>query len=236
VLFFIGGVPAILTVFVRFGVKESAVWEKTREVHWTGLWRAIGRNWKIFLLMTLLMTMMNLSSHGTQDNYRTFLASDWNFTPQRISNFIAISMVGAILGGVAFGLFSDRFGRRRSMCLAFAGALLCIPLWAYAPTAVGLVTGAFLLQFMVQGAWGVIPAHISELAPDAVRGLLPGFAYQCGNLLASPINPLQTKLAEHLHTSYANVMAASAVIIFGAALIVIATGREKRGWTFGEDG
>src|SRR5678816_3436276 len=90
--------------------------------------------------------------------------------------------------------------------------VLVIPLWAYAPTALGLVTGAFLLQFMVQGAWGVIPAHITELSPDSVRGFLPGFAYQCGVLLAGSVAYVEAVFAQR--TTYANAMALTAVTVF----------------------
>src|SRR5919199_1198331 len=193
-LFFIGGLPALLALYVRMGVKESEVWERTRHATWGDLGRGIARHWKTFLYLTLLMTMMNFASHGTQDMYPTFLQRDWGFSPQARSAITAFSMVGAIIGGVLFGLYSDRRGRRRAMILAFVLAILIIPLWAFAPSLALLVAGAFLLQFMVQGAWGVIPAHITELSPDSVRGFLPGFAYQCGVLLASSIVYLEALL------------------------------------------
>jgi MFS transporter, SHS family, lactate transporter len=151
--------------------------------------------------------------------------------PTQRSAITAISMVGAILGGVLFGLFSDRFGRRKSMIIAFILAIACVPLWAYAPTVTLLVVGAFLIQFMVQGAWGIIPAHLSELSPDSVRGFLPGFAYQCGVLLAGSVAYIEATLAEH--TSYANAMALTALTVFTLAAIVVALGREKKGIQFG---
>ena len=114
---------------------------------------------------------------------------------------------------------------------AFLLAICVIPLWAYAPNLPMLILGAFLLQFMVQGAWGVIPAHITELSPDSVRGFLPGFAYQCGVLLAGSIGWIQSLLKGH--TTYANAMALTGVIVFSAAIIVIGFGRERRGVTFG---
>jgi SHS family lactate transporter-like MFS transporter len=141
-------------------------------------------------------------------------------------------MVGAIIGGVIFGRLSDRIGRRNAIMLAFVGALLAIPLWALPSGVARLAAGAFVLQFMVQGAWGVIPAHISELSPDSIRGSMPGFAYQCGNLMASYIVQLETALAQHWN--YAAVMAMSAGTIFILAIVVTAAGREKRAIVFGE--
>jgi MFS transporter, SHS family, lactate transporter len=230
-MFFIGGLPALLGLFVRFKVKESEVWKKTRQSSWGNLGREIVSHWKLFLYLTLLMMMMNFCSHGTQDMFPTFLQRQFGMGPTQRATITAISMVGAILGGVLFGLFSDRFGRRRAMITSLVCAILVVPLWAYAPSVALLVLGAFLLQFMVQGAWGVIPAHLSELSPDSVRGFLPGFAYQCGVLLAGSVAYIEAVLAEH--TSYANAMALTAVTVFTLAVVVVALGREKKGIEFG---
>jgi SHS family lactate transporter-like MFS transporter len=232
-LFFIGGLPALLTLYVRFGVKESEVWERTRHATWGELGRSIVSHWRTFLYLTLLMAMMNFASHGTQDMYPTFLQRDWGFSPQARSAITAVSMVGAITGGILFGLLSDRWGRRRAMILAFALAVVAIPLWAFAPTLALLVLGAFLMQFMVQGAWGVIPAHITELSPDSVRGFLPGFAYQCGVLIAGSVAYIEAVFAER--TTYARAMALVAFVVFTVAAVVAGLGRERRGITFGSD-
>src|SRR5438309_2177733 len=168
-MFFIGGLPALLALFVRFRVEESEVWQRTRHKDWSSLGRTIFSHWKLFIGLTLLMTAMNFVSHGTQDMYPTFLQRDWGFTPQKRAALTAFSMIGAILGGLAFGALSDRIGRRPAIMLALVGCLLVTPLWAFAPTLALLATGAFLMQVMVQGAWGVIPAHLNELAPSAVR-------------------------------------------------------------------
>jgi SHS family lactate transporter-like MFS transporter len=230
-LFFIGGLPALLAIFVRLRVKESAVWENTRNHDWRQLGRAIAGQWKLFLYLTLLMMGMNFASHGTQDLYPTFLQRAWHLQPAPRALLAAISMIGAIVGGVVFGLVSDRYGRRRSMLIALAGAIAVVPLWAYAPRVVLLGLGGFLIQFMVQGAWGVIPAHLSELSPDSVRGFLPGFAYQCGVLLAGSVAWIEASFAEH--TSYANAMALTVAIGFVFTVIMIALGRERHGVAFG---
>ena len=231
-MFFIGGLPALLAIYVRVNVKESEVWQKTKHGSWSDLGRAIASHWKLFLYLTLLMAMMNFASHGTQDMYPTFLERSWKFGPSQRAIITAISMIGASVGGVAFGLFSDKCGRRRAMIIALVGAILLIPLWAFAPSTALLVLGAFLMQFMVQGAWGIIPAHLSELSPDSVRGFMPGFAYQCGVLLASSVAYGEAVLAQK--TTYARAMALTAMIVFSGAAVVTAFGREKRGIQFGE--
>jgi MFS transporter, SHS family, lactate transporter len=230
-LFFLGGLPAVLALFVRMRVKESAVWEKTRTKTWSQLGRGITAHWKLFLYLTVLMTMMNLSSHGTQDMYPTFLQRQWGYSPTQRSMMTAISMVGALFGGVIVGLLSDRFGRRKSMIGALVFAIVVIPLWAYAPSTALLITGAFLIQFFVQGAWGVIPAHLTELSPDEIRGFLPGFSYQCGVLLASSVAYIEAVFAGHVR--YQTAMALVAVTVFTGAILVSAFGPERRGVTFG---
>jgi SHS family lactate transporter-like MFS transporter len=230
-LFFIGGLPALLALFVRARVQESDVWRETRHETWSHLGRAIASHWKLFLYITLLMAMMNMVSHGTQDMYPTFLERDWAFAPRTRAALTAFSQVGALVGGVLLGLYSDRLGRRRTIAIALAGALLMIPLWAFAPATPLLWIGAFFMQFFVQGAWGVIPAHINELAPDGVRGFLPGFAYQCGVALASQIPHVQALFAAG--TTYAQTMALSAGLVFIAGAVVALAGPERRGVAFG---
>jgi SHS family lactate transporter-like MFS transporter len=231
-MFLLGGIPALLALFIRFGIKESAVWQKTRAHDWAGLLRTIASHWKLWLYLTLLMAMMNFSSHGTQDLYPTFMKHYRGMTAKTYSGIVMIMMIGAILGGVVFGLASDYLGRRRMMIIAFIGAILAIPLWAFSTTIPAIAAGAFLIQFMVQGAWGIVPAHINELSPDAVRGFLPGFSYQCGNLIAACVPLLQATLA--VSYPYPQVMAICAASIFLIAILVIAPSRERRGVVFGQ--
>jgi SHS family lactate transporter-like MFS transporter len=233
-LFFLGGLPALLALYVRMHVTESEVWESSRRESWSHLGRTIVSHWKLFLYMTVLMTAMNLSSHGTQDMFPTFLQRFWGLGPERRSVVTAISMLGAIAGGITFGLFSDRMGRRASVALALGLGIVVVPLWAYAPSQALLVIGAFLMQFFVQGAWGVIPAHLSELSPNSIRGFLPGFAYQCGVLVASSVVYLEAVLAQHV--SFASAMALTAAVVFLFAIVVVLAGPEKRGADFRAEG
>lgn len=232
-MFFLGGFPVILAAYVCFYVKESEVWKKTRHESWAKLGRGIASHWKLFIYLVFLMTMMNFVSHGTQDMYPTLLKRQWGFSPRKVAAVTAFSMVGAILGGLVFGLLSDRVGRRRSMIAALLCALAVVPLWAFSPSLALLISGGFLMQFMVQGAWGIIPAHLSELAPDSVRGFLPGFAYQCGVLLAGSIAYIEAVFAQR--TSYATAMALTAVTVFAGAILLTAIGREKHGIHFGRE-
>jgi SHS family lactate transporter-like MFS transporter len=230
-LFFLGGLPALLALFVRFRVKESEVWQRSREESWGGLGRAIVSHWKLFLYLSLLMTMMNFVSHGTQDMYPTFLERQWHFGPSQRSVMTGISMIGAILGGIAMGRLSDHYGRRRVMVWALLGGILMVPLWVFSPSTALLVLGAFLIQLMVQGAWGIIPAHLAELSPDSVRGFLPGFSYQCGVLVAGSVTYIEPILAKTM--GYASAMALTAVTVFALAAIVAAAGKERKGQVFG---
>jgi SHS family lactate transporter-like MFS transporter len=230
-LFFIGGLPALLALVVRSQVSESEVWEKTRHVTWGAIGRTLAANKGLFLRITLLMTAMGLASHGTQDMYPTFLERYWGIGVRTRTTMTAISMIGAIIGGVLVGIYSDRIGRRRAIAFSLLGAILAVPLWAFAPSVTLLVVGAFLLQLFVQGAWGVIPAHITELSPDSVRGLLPGFAYQCGILIAGTITTVEAALAERM--SYAWAMALTATLSFFLAAAAAMLGREQKGIHYG---
>ena len=229
-LFFLGGLPALLALLVRFRVKESEVWQQSKENTWSELGVSIMRHWKLFLYLTLLMTGMNLCSHGTQDMYPTFLQRYWHFSGNRSAVISAISMIGALTGGIVIGYSSDRIGRRRALIIALLAALLLTPLWAHAPQLWLLIVAAFLLQFCVQGAWGVIPAHLSELSPNQVRGFMPGFSYQCGVLLAGWVGAVETIFAKHM--SYATAMASTAGSVFILTAIIAALGREKKSLDF----
>ncbi|MGA2252503.1 MFS transporter [Terracidiphilus sp.] len=234
-LFILSSLPAIpLVIYIAFGVRESAVWERTTAAakpDWGAQFTEIARNWKLFLYLLAFMTMMLFASHGTQDMYPTFLQRNWGIGASQRAGITAISQVGAILGGIVMGYLSDRRGRRVAIIGAFVLGLLVIPLWAYAPNLALLICGAFLIQFAVQGAWGVIPAHLAELTPNKVRATLPGFAYQCGGVLASLAPFILTVYAKR--TGYATAMALMAGCAFVLAGMMAAVGKERRGTELG---
>jgi SHS family lactate transporter-like MFS transporter len=232
-LFFLGSLPALAAAaFVGLRVKESRAWIANHTSSFQGLGRAVASHWKLLLYFTIFMMAMHMSSHGTQDLYPTFLEKDWGIAGKQRAVLTAISMVGAILGGLCVGWISDRIGRRRAMIGAIAGALAVIPLWAFAHTLAMLVLGAALIQFCVQGAWGVVPAYVAELSPDAVRGTLPGLGNQIGVLLAGGLPFVEASLARG--RSYAVAMSATAAVVFCIAAGMAYVGREKRAIPLGE--
>jgi SHS family lactate transporter-like MFS transporter len=231
-LFFLGSLPAVLLVlFIQFKVKESAVWKKTRtRLSGSEQAREIFSHWKLFLYLLVFMTAMLFASHGTQDMYPTFLQRDWHFTPSRRAAVTALTGIGGLIGGLAFGHLSDLWGRKKAIIIAFILGTLMIPMWAFAPNQVLLIAGGFLMQFMVQGAWGVIPAHLAEMSPNSVRALLPGFAYQTAGVIASSAPFIETMYSQK--TGYSMALALTALGAFVLASIMAYVGREKHGAEF----
>jgi MFS transporter, SHS family, lactate transporter len=229
-MFFIGGLPALVTLFIRAKVKETAAWKANKSSDWKEYGNAVRKHWKLFLYLVLLMSMMNLISHGTQDLYPTFLQQQKHYSPHETAIITMISMVGAILGGLFFGYLSDHYGRKKMMATAIILALVLIPLWLLAGGSILIALGAFGMQFMVQGAWGIIPAHINELSPGPLRGFFPGFAYQIGVLIASGTAYVEALLAQYVSYSTSMEILAGSVLILGA--IVVLAGPEAKGIHF----
>jgi SHS family lactate transporter-like MFS transporter len=228
IMFFIGGIPALLSLFIRARVKESEAWHEHR-TDWHTYRTTIGRHWRRFLYLVILMAAMNFMSHGTQDMYPTLLRTV-GYTREHIADITILSMIGAVVGGLVFGYYSDRSGRRRAMVSASACGLIVLPLWIAGISPLATIVGVFLMQFFVQGAWGVVPAHINELSPGEFRGFLPGVAYQLGVLCASSIPTLEAWLGEMF--SYRQSMGGLMAIVFVAAMIIISLGPENRGISF----
>ena len=230
-LFLLGPLPALAAAaYVAFNIEESAVWKRTRQQSWRGLGRQFATHWRLLVYVTLFMMTLHMTSHGTQDLYPTFLERQWGVPPRERAFLSAFSMVGGIAGALIVSTFSDRLGRRRAMVIALGAGLCVIPLWAYSRSLPRLILGAVRMEFFVQGAWGVLPAHLSEISPDSIRGSLPGLGNQCGVLLASGVVYLVAALVRD--GNYSNAMAGTAALVFLLAILMTLLGREKRGATF----
>jgi MFS transporter, SHS family, lactate transporter len=228
-MFIVSAASALLVVYIRYGVHESPAWIAGRAPHRASaaeIWGAVTNYFPTLCYLVVLMACFNAFSHGSQDLYPTFLQKQHGYGPSVASSITIIMNVGALLGGICFGAFSERIGRKRAIVLAALLSLPMIYLWAYSQTAVMLALGAFLMQFMVQGAWGIVPAHLNELSPPSVRAILPGFAYQLGNLVASRMAPIQAGYAEAHGNDYAVVLAVTMAIVAVALMIVTSLGRE----------
>jgi len=237
-MFMVGAAPALLVLYIRSKVPESATWQASKAAPVTrSLWSALSGHWLLALYAIALMTCFNFFSHGTQDLYPHFLDVQRGFSTGTRSVIAIVYNIGAICGGITFGTLSSRIGRRRAIAIAAGLSLLVLPFWAYSLTPLALAAAAFVMQFMVQGAWGVVPVHLNELSPEGLRATFPGFVYQLGNLLASYNATLQTTIAES-HTSAAHPDFSFAfVVVVGtvAALLVVLAllGPERRDVRFG---
>jgi len=231
-MFVIGALPAFLVIYIRSKVDESPAWlqgQVGRKAE-RRLGKDIASHAGIFVFLVILMFAFNSFSHGTQDLYPTFLQKNLLLSPKTVSLIAIVYNVGALVGGILFGTLSERIGRRRAIVIAALLAIPIVPLWAYSHTLPVLALGGFLMQFMVQGAWGVIPAHLNELSPPAVRGTLPGFAYQLGNFVGSRNAVLQAKLAETRYGgSFTPVLAWTVLIVASLVAITTMSGPERRG-------
>jgi SHS family lactate transporter-like MFS transporter len=241
-MFFVGAAPALLVVYIRSQVPESDAWraQKTSKLGETGnLWLAFTKQPGLFVYAIVLMASFNYMSHGSQDLYPTFLRVQHGFDPGTTTTLAIIANIGAICGGTLFGGFSQRIGRRRAIITAALLGILVIPIWAFSPTTALLALGAFLIQFFVQGAWGVIPVHLNELSPGAVRGTFPGFTYQIGNAISAFAAQAESAFAKSAfplpgaqEANYGAALAVIMVTVFLIVAIVTALGKERRGITF----
>jgi SHS family lactate transporter-like MFS transporter len=227
-LFCIGALPAVLIFYIRAQVPESPAFV-ARKPQPGALWRAIAQHWVLFVYAIALMAAFNFMSHGTQDLYATFLQKQHGFGPGQTSTLSIVAAFGAIAGGILFGGISQRAGPRATILICAVLGMLVIPLWALSSGLVILGVGAFLMQFMVQGAWGVIPAHLNELSPGDARGTFPGFTYQIGNLISAGAAQMEVAFAGHFPlangvSDYGKAMAILAAAMFAAVFALTAVG------------
>jgi len=239
-LFVAGALPALLVIYIRAHVPESPVWQRHRERKQRvplDIRGFVKQHGTLFIHAVLLMTAFNYMSHGTQDLYATFLERQRGFGISAKSMIAIIYAIGAICGGTVIGFLSQRWGRRRSIIFCAICGICLIPAWIFAPGTALLIVGGFLMQFMVQGAWGVVPVHLNEISPADFRGTFPGLAYQLGNFAAAYAAQQQAWLAERFRTAnglpnYALTMALVECVVFVAIIVLAATGREERGKEF----
>lgn len=241
-LFGLSIIPALVSLIIRYRVTESEVWEMTQRRMRLTRTRirdvlADAAVIRRFVYLVLLMTAFNWMSHGTQDVYPTFLTASHSGGAglgSATAKWIVVTYnVGAVVGGLIFGSLSQRFGRRYTIVFCAVLGLPIVPVFAYSHTAAMLCIGAFLMQLVVQGAWGVIPAHLTEMSPDAIRGFYPGVTYQLGNLLAALNLPLQERLAS-AH-GYPFALAATIVPVLIAVALLTAIGQDATGIRFGTE-
>jgi len=229
-MFLIGAMPVLLLPFIWFKVPESPVWLAARaRKESVALLPVVRKHWKLCLYLVGLMACFNFFSHGTQDLYPTFLKVQHGFDPHTVSLIAIAYNIAAMLGGVFFGSLSEKIGRKKAMIVAALLALPVLPLWAFSSGSLAIGLGAFLMQFMVQGAWGVVPTYLTELVPANTRAVLPGFVYQLGNLIASVNATLQSGIAEAHGNDYGLAMAIVAGTVAVLIALIVACGKETRG-------
>lgn len=234
-LFVVGALPALLVLYIRRSVPESPVWQRGHAQHAkVSVLESMRGHWKLAIYLMLLMAAFNMFSHGSQDMYHTFEEVNLHLDTSSGAAFLLVALLnlGALAGGLFFGTLSERIGRRKAMIIAALLAIPVIPLWAYGGSLLLLGLGAFLIQVMVQGAWGVVPTHLNELSPTAIRATLPGFAYQMGNLLAAGTATAQTWIAHRHGGDYAFAMSLWIAVVALLLALLVWLGPEARGLDF----
>jgi SHS family lactate transporter-like MFS transporter len=229
-MFWIGALPALLALYIRAKVPESEAWKQHRVASTGQVLRIVALGWKRVLYLVVLMTFMMFLSHGTQDLYPDFLQEVHRASSAVRANIAIIYNIGAVVGAIMFGHFSQVAGRRKGMISALGLSLIMIPLWAFGGNLTILMCAAFLMQAGVQGAWGVIPVHLNELSADATRGLMPGLTYQLGILFASPTNTIQYALRDRVGYQWA--MAGFEIVTILTLAVLLLFGSERHGRSF----
>jgi MFS transporter, SHS family, lactate transporter len=229
-MFWVGGIPALLALYIRTKVPESEAWQQHKVARVIDSPKIALQHKRLMLYMIVLMFLMNCLSHGTQDLYPDFLKHEHGIVPNTVAYITIFYNIGAVTGAVVFGLLSERIGRRYGMLAALALSLLIMPAWAFGGTLLVLTLAAFVMQMGVQGAWGIIPVHLNELSPSSVRGLLPGFTYQIGILLAALTPTIEFSLRDRLGYPWA-LTSFELLVMTGLALLLI-FGPENHGKSF----
>jgi len=229
-MFWVGGIPALLALYIRTKVPESEAWQQHRVLRTLDGPKIAMQHKGLVVYMAVLIFLMSCLSHGTQDLYPDFLKHHHGVAPNTVAYITMFYNVGALLGAIAFGWFSERIGRRYSMLSALLLCLIVMPAWALGGTLLVLVLGSFFMQVGVQGAWGIIPVHLNELSPHAVRGMLPGFTYQIGVLLSASTPTIEFALRDRL--GYAWALTSFELVVIACLSLLLIFGRENHGKSF----
>jgi SHS family lactate transporter-like MFS transporter len=228
-MFMVGALPALLVLYIRGSVDESPDWQdRLRNAPRESISAVVRKHLRLAVYAAVLMACFNFFSHGTQDIYPTYLQAQRHFNVHTVSIIAIIFNLGAMLGGICVGSLSQRIGRRWAIGVAAALSLPLLPVWAFSAQPVWIAVGAFLMQFCVQGAWGVIPVHLNELSPPSIRGTFPGLTYQLGNFLAALNLPLQSGIAAAVGGDYRWPLVAVAGIAAVSIILLVAFGREEK--------
>jgi len=229
-MFCVGLAVAILISLLALRAPESSAWQSHHQRSVSAMFRVLWENRAGFVYLLLVMTVMSCLSHGTQDLYPDFLKSAHGFARSLVSQIAIFYNLCAIVSSLFFGHLSESLGRRRTIIVALGVAFIALYPWAFGSVPATLMIGACLMQTGVQGTFGVIPAHLNELAPNAVRSLFPGFVYQLGVLLASPAVSIQYALQKRLGYPWALTLFEAVVI--GALIVIFVLGPERKGRDF----
>lgn len=227
---------------------------------WKSTKRMLVQEWKMSIYCILLMTWFNFVSppnlptssqsltflfqfsHTSQDSYTTFMLTQKELENAGASRASIMMKVGACVGGTIIGYSSQFIGRRRAIILAAFMSAVLIPAWILPEGERSLSASGFFMQFFVQGAWGVIPIHLNELAPPAFRSSFPGVTYQIGNMISSPSAQIVNGIAEQTFLTlkngdkveaYGPTMGVATAIIAIGIIVTTMLGPEKRGRDFG---
>ena len=235
-LFMVGALPALLVLYIRRNVPESPDWTARQLRPRPPLGSVLRQHVGLAIYAVIMMTAFNFFSHGSQDLYpNVFLGVQHGFDHATITTIALIYNAGAVIGGILFGALSQRIGRRATIVLAALLSLPVLPFWAFGSTALTLGIGAFLMQICVQGAWGVIPAHLNELSPPSIRATFPGVVYQLGNLLASYNATLQAGIGASMDHNYSWALAGVVGVVAVVIAVLVGFGVEAHDVKMGED-
>ena len=229
-MFWIGGLPALLAIYIRWKVPESEAWEQHKLPDFGSILREVVNFWPRFIYLVLMLTCFMFLSHGTQDLYPDFLRFAHRIPKPTVDEIVIIFNIGAVLGSILFGELSERAGRRYALVAALLLVVAIIPFWAFGGSMITLTIGAFMVQMGVQGAWGIVPAHLNEMSPDSVRGVVPGMAYQLGILFAAPTSNLEHALSDKI--GYPGALAAFVCLVALVLAVVVMLGGERKGRNF----